>query len=757
MSHRRWRQIVAPGVSPGIRFKRNGEPSKRETEVSAAPSGLMNWFILAYPGLTPGATNMPPANAGSLSWSGFGSLHKGHIGMLLVGLGFLFLLFSVGASTVRGQSLTSYLQEGFEMPEQERARVRAPELSGGRGWLNTDRPLSLAALKGKVVLLDFWTYGCINCMHIIPDLKKLEKKYPNELVVIGVHSAKFENEKDTENIRRIVLRYEIEHPIVNDADFKIWQAYAVNAWPTRYLIDPAGYIIGKLSGEGGYEALDKAIADSIAEFRRRGELNEAPLKLVLERAKVGDLPLAFPGKIVADQKSERLFIADSDHNRIVIAKLDGTLVETIGNGVHGARDGSIDQATFFRPQGMVLSGDLLYVADTENHLIREVDLKSRTVKTIAGTGEQMREYGVTGPALQVALNSPWDLQLVGRALYIAMAGPHQIWKLDLDKQEVSTFAGSGREARIDGALNEAGFAQPSALVTDEKTLYVSDAEANIIRAINLGAGKVSTLVGGNLFDFGDHDGSGNDVRLQHPLGLALWNDKLLIADTYNHKIKLLDPAARSVKSFAGTGKPGQADGARPSFYEPGGLAVAGDKLFVADTNNHAIRIVDLKTKETKTLPIKGLQPPAVNQDAANGEAAPNAEEIKLPLQRMRAGEGTISINIELPAGYHLNPTAPQHYKISTEDGAKSLQISEPDVARSTKGLQLPIRVPVKASSAGTANLHASFTFVYCREDNTGTCRIKTLVWRVPVEVVNEAGAVSEISLLGKVSDERSVR
>jgi thiol-disulfide isomerase/thioredoxin len=642
-------------------------------------------------------------------------------------------------------------REGFEMSVQERARVRAPELKGGRGWLNTDRPLSLAALKGKVVLLDFWTYGCINCMHIIPDLKKLEKKYPNELVVIGVHSAKFENEKDTENIRRIVLRYEIEHPIVNDADFKIWQSYAVNAWPTRYLIDPAGYIIGKLSGEGGYEALDKAIADSIAEFRKRGELNEAPLKLVLERAKVGDLPLAFPGKIVADQKSERLFIADSDHNRIVIAKLDGTLLETIGTGTHGAQDGSFQQATFFRPQGMVLDGENLYVADTENHLIRQIDLKSKTVKTIAGTGEQSHQHGAAGPARRIALNSPWDLQLVQRTLYIAMAGPHQIWKLDLDKQEVSTFAGSGREARLDGSVAEAGFAQPSALAANEKTLYVSDAEANIIRAINLGAGKVSTLVGGNLFDFGDQDGFSDDVRLQHPLGLALWNDKLLIADTYNHKIKLLDPAARSVRSFAGTGKPGQADGARPSFYEPGGLAVAGDKLFVADTNNHAIRIVDLKTKQTKTLPIKGLQPPAVDQDATNSEAAPNAEEIKQPLQRLRAGEATISINVELPAGYHLNPTAPQHYKISTGDGAKSLQISEPDAARSTKGLQLPIRVPIKASPAAAAELHASFTFVYCREDNTGTCRIKTLAWRVPVEVVNDPGAVNEINLLGKVS------
>src|SRR6266581_3005860 len=357
-------------------------------------------------------------------------------------------------------------QEGLEMATQDGDRIRAPELTGARGWLNTDKPLTLSALKGKVVLLDFWTYGCINCMHIIPDLKRLERKYPNELVVIGVHSAKFANEKETENIRRIILRYEIEHPVVNDADFAIWNAYAVNAWPTRYLIDPAGYIIGRLSGEGGYEALDKAIGDSIAEFRKRGKLNEAPLKLVLERAKVGDLPLAFPGKVVADAKSERLFISDSDHNRLVIAKLDGTLLETIGTGAHGADDGSFERATFFRPQGMVLDGETLYVADTENHLIRQIDLKAKTVKTIAGTGQQSREYGVTGPARTVALNSPWDLQLVGRTLYIAMAGPHQIWKLELDKQKVSTFAGSGREARLDGALDDSAFAQPSALATD---------------------------------------------------------------------------------------------------------------------------------------------------------------------------------------------------------------------------------------------------------------------------------------------------
>jgi thiol-disulfide isomerase/thioredoxin len=639
-------------------------------------------------------------------------------------------------------------QEGFDMPVQEKARIRAPELSGHRGWLNTDKPLSLSALRGKVVLLDFWTYGCINCMHIIPDLKRLEKKYPNELVVIGVHSAKFENEKETENIRRIILRYEIEHPIVNDADFAIWKAYAVNAWPTRYLIDPAGYIIGSLAGEGGYDVLDAAIGRSIEEFRKRGELNEQPLKLVLEKAKVGDLPLAFPGKVLADKKDDRLFIADSDHNRIVISSLDGTLIETVGTGIRGADDGSFDRATFFRPQGMVRDGDILYVADTENHLIRAIDLKTKMVKTIAGTGRQSHEYGQTGPARSVALNSPWDLQLVGRTLYIAMAGPHQIWKLDLDQNEVSTFAGSGREARLDGPVDEAAFAQPSGLTTDGKTLYVSDAEANIIRAINLQTKEVRTIVGGNLFDFGDQDGQGDAVRLQHPLGLTRGSNEVFVADTYNHKIKVLDVTARRVKTFAGTGKPGQKDGPSPSFYEPGGLSVAGDKLYVADTNNHAIRIVDLKTKQTQTLQIKGLQPPATPDVSAAGDAAPNAEELKVPVQRVRSGDLSILINVELPTGYHLNPSAPQRYSVAIEKAGES--IAATPIKQSGKNLSLPLRIPV-GLSAGSGVVHASFTFVYCREDNTGTCRIKTLVWRAPVEVVGDANAVGEIRLSSSVS------
>jgi DNA-binding beta-propeller fold protein YncE len=643
-------------------------------------------------------------------------------------------------------------EKGVRMSGQEQARVRAPEITGGRGWLNTDKPLSLASLRGKVVLLDFWTYGCINCIHIIPDLKRLEAKYPNELVVIGVHSAKFQNEKDTENIRHIILRYEIEHPVYNDSEFKVWQSYGVRAWPTRVLIDPAGYIIGGLSGEGNYEVLDQTIAKTIEEFRKRGELNEQPLKLVLERAKVGDLPLAFPGKVVADASGGRLFIADSNHNRIVVTKLDGTLSDTIGTGERGAVDGPFAKASFYRPQGMALDGDVLYVADTENHLIRRVNLKTRAVETVAGTGSQAMEYFKQGPARSVPLSSPWDLQLVGRTLYIAMAGPHQIWKLDLDKDEVSAYAGSGREERRDGSLLEAGFAQPSGIASDGKSLYVADSEANIIRKIDVASGQVKTLVGGDLFDFGDVDASGNDVRLQHPLGLLNLGDKILIADTYNHKIKELDPAKQKVHTLYGTGKPGQADGTSPSFYEPGGLSAAAGKLYIADTNNHAIRVIDLKTKEASTLRIKGLMPPKTTE-AVMAAAEPNLEEIKTAPQQLRAKAGsTLVVNVDLPQGYHLNPAAPQRYLVSVDNNGV-VSIDAKDSGRTAKDLELPLRVPLQTIDAGSATLHVKVTLFYCREDNTGTCRIKTLTWQAPVEVINDSNAPIELKLQAKLSAE----
>jgi thiol-disulfide isomerase/thioredoxin/sugar lactone lactonase YvrE len=663
-----------------------------------------------------------------------------------------------------------------EVDARQRGRVRAPELVGDRGWLNADKPLSLAALRGKVVLLDFWTYGCINCIHIIPDLQRLEEKYAKELVVIGVHSAKFDNEKETENIRRIILRYGIEHPVVNDADFRIWNSYAVNAWPTQVLIDPAGYVVGQVSGEGNYDVIDGAISAVVADFRKRGELDEQPLRLALERAKVGDLPLAFPGKILADDKADRLFIADSNHNRVVVTRLDGTLVETIGTGERGALDGGFDRATFHRPQGLALEGQSLYIADTENHTIRRADLKARTVSTVAGTGQQTRQYPPRGgPARATAISSPWDLRLEGQSLYIAMAGSHQIWKLDLKAQELSVFAGSAREARTDGPRAEAAFAQPSGLASDGRALFVADSESNIIRAIALSddapaisatsptaslaasfESQVTTLAGGDLFEFGDRDGRGDDARFQHPLGALYHDGKIFIADTYNHKIKTLDPRTRAVRTFLGTGKSGQADGAAPTFYEPGGLATARGKLYVADTNNHAVRVIDLKTKQAATLKLEGLRPPDLREQT---QTETDAEDIVLATQRLNAGaggNGALVVDVKLPAGYHLNPAAPHRYKISLTGADGHLAIGgagaafTASVAKTAKDLRLPLRLPLRAIQPGATQLSVRLTLYYCREDNTGTCRIKTLAWRAPIEVTGGGDAPTEINVRGEI-------
>ncbi len=275
-------------------------------------------------------------------------------------------------------------------------RFPAPALDGGVEWLNTSAPISLKELRGKVVLLDFWTYCCINCIHVLPDLKYLEKKYDKQLVVIGVHAAKFTNEKETENIRRAILRYEIEHPVVNDANMTIARKYQFSSWPTLVLIDPEGNYVGQQPGEGNRELFDEVIGKMIAYHRAKGTLDESPVKFALERNQAARTALRFPGKLLADPANQRLFISDSNHNRIVISSLDGKLLDVIGAGAIGNQDGDYRTATFDHPQGMALVGDVLYVADTENHLLRAVDLKRQRVETLAGTGEQARIRGRGG-------------------------------------------------------------------------------------------------------------------------------------------------------------------------------------------------------------------------------------------------------------------------------------------------------------------------------------------------------------------------
>jgi thiol-disulfide isomerase/thioredoxin/sugar lactone lactonase YvrE len=532
------------------------------------------------------------------------------------------LAWSAASRGVRAPASAGAAQPPAGEDVPARPRVRPPELEGGVAWLNTAGPVRLKDLRGKVVVLDFWTLCCINCIHTLPDLARLERKYPNEVVVVGVHSAKFDNEKSTESIRKAILRYEISHPVVNDAQMRIWEAYGAQSWPSIYLIDPEGYLVAHGAGEGLYEALDQRIAELIKVHRAKKTLNDKPLKFQLARvAESGDSPLFFPGKVLADAASNRLFIADSTHHRIVITDLAGQRIAVAGTGEPGADDGPFAAARFNDPQGMALDGETLYVADRKNHLLRALDLKGHTVRTVAGTGTQGQDRDSGGPALKVSINSPWDLLLHEGKLYVAMAGHHQIWTLDLARGRLDPFAGSGRENIRDGALETACFAQPSGLATDGTTLFVADSEVSAVRALPLdGKGEVRTLVGEGLFKFGDVDGEGDAVRLQHALGVACHGGKLYVADTYNSKIKVLDPAKRSCKTFLGGDAAGWLAG--PVFNEPGGISSADGKLYVADTNAHRIRVVDLKTRAVSTLRLQGVEPPRVAAAGGPGPARP---------------------------------------------------------------------------------------------------------------------------------------
>jgi len=492
-------------------------------------------------------------------------------------------------------------------------RIHAPELAGAVDWLNVPAPLSLANLRGKVVLLDFWTYGCINCMHILPDLRRLEEKYRQELVVVGIHSAKFANERKSENIRRILVRYDMDHPVANDANFAIWKAYGARAWPTLVLIDPEGYVVATASGEGKGEAFDQAIAAVVHMFDEQRKIDRTPIPLSLERERLESSTLAFPGKVLADEASERLFISDSNHHRVLVTDLSGRVADVIGGSrtdaatfAVGRVDGSFEDASFYRPQGLAIDGGTLYIADTENHQVRVANLELRTVSTIAGTGRQAG-WGASGGAARTnSLNSPWDLVCRGQLLFVAMAGSHQIWVIDLVRQLAFPYAGSGREARADGSIDDAAFAQPSGLALVGDVLYVADSESNIVRGVELPpANQVRTLAGGDLFEFGDRDGKGDDARFQHPLGIAAIGSRLFIADTYNHKIRTLDLASRTVRTWAGTGEEGATDGvaAAATFYEPGGLSATSEALYIADTNNHAIRRITLATGMVETLTV----------------------------------------------------------------------------------------------------------------------------------------------------------
>lgn len=476
-------------------------------------------------------------------------------------------------------------------------------------WLNTDSRLSMSGLRGHVVVLDFWTYCCINCMHTLPTLAKLEKKYHGKPVIfIGVHSGKFFSEQETKNVQSAVLRYEIEHPVIVDRQMKIWQGYGVQAWPTIIILDPNGNVVYHQSGEGQYDVISDTIDVLLQKHEQKGTLAKQSLS-IKPAIPPKQNTLSFPGKI-SISKSGKIAISDSNHNRILIVDASGSILHKVGSGKAGLVDGTLECAEFFRPQGVAWDGDVLFVADTENHALRKIDFAQKKVATVAGTGRQGPWRSPGGKGTSVAISSPWDVACRDNVVYVAMAGNHQIWTYDITTEVILPFAGTGQENIIDGPAKSAQLAQPSGLYIQDDIVYFADSETSAIRKINLATNNITSIVGHGLFEFGHEDGDVDSALFQHPLGLCAGADTIFVADTYNSAIRVIDLRTSQVYTLIGkTDKQTVCLPDNPScdilaLYEPGDVELYGEKLYIADTNNHLIRVFDLKTNALETLEIK---------------------------------------------------------------------------------------------------------------------------------------------------------
>ena len=439
--------------------------------------------------------------------------------------------------------------------------MRAPEFRG-RGWLNTNgQDLHLTDLRGKIVLIDFWTFCCINCLHVLDELRAIEEKYADVLVVIGVHSPKFEHEKDAAALAAAVERYGVAHPVLDDPELVTWDQYAAKAWPTLAVVDPTGYLVATMAGEGHAEGLRRLIDELIGEHERAGTLHRGGGPYVAPPRPHTDL--RFPGKAIVTATGSFLVSSSAQHTLVEIAPDAETVLRRIGAGTRGDVDGGPTEARFSEPQGLVaLPADVadtagydVVVADTVNHLLRGVRLANGTVTTIAGTGRPLRTEPGPGAhdALAVDLSSPWDVAWFDDKVIVAMAGTHQLWWFDPIKRTAGVYAGTSVEALKDGPLAEVWMAQPSGLSVAGDRLWLADSESSAVRWVS--DGEMHTAVGQGLFDFGLVDGPAGTALFQHPLGVcALPDGSVLVADTYNGAVRLISapdsPGGRVVSTVA---------------------------------------------------------------------------------------------------------------------------------------------------------------------------------------------------------------
>jgi len=460
---------------------------------------------------------------------------------------------------------------------------------GVGGWLNVERPLMQKDLDGKILLLDFWTYGCVNCMQIVPDLEFLEHKYGDKLLVIGVHSAKYKGEQDNDRILSAAKRFGLNHPIANDYDYAIWKSFGVNAWPTLIVLGADGQEISRYSGEGHRSELDKDIGKHISTATNTSSNEDLVLNHKTET------PLSFPARL--ENFENGFVIADAGHNQIVITDNTGKILTRIGSGEKALKDGTYQDASFNNPRGLKAIGDKIYIADTDNHALRVIDTTTKTVTTLAGNGKRGYDRKIKNDkGTTVSLASPWDVEILpqseNKKLAIAMAGLHQLHVYDIPSGTISVLAGSGYEDIEDGAASNAKLAQPSGLATNGDTLFFVDAESSSLRMLK--NGEVKTLIGTGLFDYGLIDGTYPKAMLQHAQGLDVANNKIFLADTYNNAIRIYDLKSGELSTLT-KGK---------ALFEPGDIRIINGQLLISDTNHNSIKTIKLGSQTPTEFPVK---------------------------------------------------------------------------------------------------------------------------------------------------------
>ncbi|WP_405069923.1 NHL domain-containing thioredoxin family protein [Kribbella sp. NBC_01510] len=588
--------------------------------------------------------------------------------------------------------------------------VRAPELKG-RGWLNTGgRELKLSDFRGRFLLLDFWAFCCINCLHVLDELRPLEEKYGDALVIVGVHSPKFAHEGEEAAVRAAVERYEVGHPVLDDPELITWQNYTARAWPTLVLVDPNGYIVAQYSGEGHAHALDALLTELIAEHERAGTLTRGNSPYVAPTPEPTDL--RFPAKIVALDNG--FLVADAGNHSLVELAADAeTVVRRIGTGERGFVDGGASEARFSEPNGLTLLPDEVaarvgydvVVADTVNHALRGITLYTGEVTTLVGTGKQWMDGDGTD-----VLSSPWDVAWWQDRVWIAMAGVHQLWTYDPFRKVTEVAAGTTNEGLKDGPLADAWFAQTSGLAVDGDRLWLADSEISALRWIDT---EVHTAVGTGLFDFGLRDGKASEALLQHPLGVTVLRDgSIAIADTYNGAVRRYDPRTDVVDTMA-TG-----------LAEPSGAVVVGNELLVVESAAHRLTRIPL---------------------GASAKADEFSTRTQRPPMDIAGGEVTLEVVFTPPPGQKLDTRYGPSTRLLVSSTPESLlREGAGDSTDLTRRLVIDERV-------GDGVLHVAVQAASCddsAEVEFPACHMHRQDWGVPIRVTADGPARLELVLSG---------